>query len=417
MNWLKSPQSRTGLNALLYLSATAATSCMGLLTAVLMTHLLAPEEYGRIGVFMSVLYIAVPLVSLAAEGLVAVNRTTLPEDEYDRFRRTVAALGLAAFAMLSVLALLLRAIGIVGDLLMLVVPGFALIRLMTTMAATEYVCEQRAGTYAALTILNGALALGLTYGLMKWASASAGSRVAALLVAECLLLFVRYRGRMHLLLKPTIDRKYSRQILAFGLPSLVAVLGGWALNESDKVVVAHGCGLAITGLYTAAATLAAVMMSFNQSLTNALFPGLFVTLKERQVPLTALMRRYVGKFLLVNVTFALLLTLGYLAIKDTMLPSKYAAASQYFYALVLAYLAVAVFRPLGLISEYFKLAKLRAVAITAGGSATLAVAGIGVHVSGNALWAPIGIAVGYLSASVVITLSLKELNPSESLPH
>lgn len=417
MRWPLSLKSKTGLNTLIYLGATAVTSGMGLLTALLMTHLLAPEEYGRIGVFLSVLYIAVPMVSLAAEGLVAVNRTTLSEAEYERFRHTVVAIGLAAFATLEVLALVLNAVGVLSDRLMLVIPAFALIRLMTAMAATEYVCEQRAGTYATLMILNGALAMGLTYGLMKWTSASAGSRVAALLVAECLLLVVRYRGREHLLLKPTIDGKYCRQIVAFGLPSLVALFGAWALNESDKVVVAHWCGLAVTGLYTAAATLAAVMMNFNQSLTNALFPGFFGALKQGQVPVFALVQRYMVKFLSINAAFAVLLMLGYLAIKDTMLPPKYELASRYFYALVLANFAVAAFRPLSLASDYFKMARPRAIAIVAGGATTLSCSVIGINVYGDALWAPVGIAAGYLFAGAIIALSLKKMGPDESLSH
>lgn len=408
-------RSKAGLNTLIYLGATVGTSGMGFLTALLMTHLLAPEQYGRTGIFLSILYIAVPLVSLAAEGLVAVNRTTLSAPEYESFRRTVVALGLAAFVALQTLALVLFGSGVVRDALMLVIPLFALIRLMTTMAGTEYVSEQKAGTYAVLMLLNAALAMAFTYALMKWGSASADSRVLALMAAELVVLVARYRGRMHLILKPRIDPKYRRQILAFGVPSLIALFGAWGLNESDKVVVAHGCGLGVTGLYTAAATLAAVMMNFNQSLTNALFPSFFEALKNKRASVSAVVLQYVVKFLGLSAVFAGLLTLGYLAIKDTLLPEKYAIASKYFYALVAASLTVAAFRPLSLASEYFKMGRARAIAITVGGGATVSCAAIGVLGTGEALWAPVGIAVGYLVAGAIIAYSVKEMGQGENL--
>lgn len=406
---------RTWKNVVIYLGTTAVSSLLGLGSALLMAHLLAPEQYGRIGLFLSVLYVAAPLTSLAAEGLIAVNLSTLDPAEYERFRGTAVAISLMVFVALELVALALCLSGAVPDALMLAVPLYALLRFATTMATTEYIAEQRAGVYAILTLLNGAVSLGLTYALMTWGTASAGARVLSLMAAESLLMLVRYRGRFHLL-RPRIDPKFKAQIMAFGIPSLVALLGGWSLNESDKTVVAHGFGLSVTGLYTAAAALASVMLSFNQSLTNALFPSLYARLTNRTDSVLALTRSYLVKFVALNLCFALFVYVAYSATKDALLPPRYAAASHYFNALVLASLSTAVFRPLTLVCEYFKLARARAVAIVVGGLATLGTSLGGIKYFGSPMWAPAGIAVGYLVAAAILALAIMKIKHDVSPP-
>ena len=264
-------KGRTWFNTGLYLGTTVITSVLGLIAALLMTHLLSPDQYGRVGVVLSVLYIALPLVSLAADGLVAVNKSTLSDDDYEDFRRTAIAIALSVFAVLQIAAVVVWRCGGIADPLFLVIPIFALLRFAGAMAATEYIADQQATTYALLTLLNSVVALAITWLLLSHFTTSAAGRIAALMIAESVLLWFRYRRRLKVLFRPHLHPVYIRQIFAFGLPSMFALFGAWALNESDKTVVAHITGLTNAGFYTAAATLASVMMSFNQSLTNAFY--------------------------------------------------------------------------------------------------------------------------------------------------
>lgn len=396
----------TWFNTLLYLGTTILTSLLGLGAALLMTHLLHPDQYGRIGVFLSVLYIAMPLVSLAAEGLIAVNKSNLSNTEYEDFRRTATAIALLVFATLQVGAVILWSTAIVKDPLLLVVPFFALLRFASSMAATEYVAEQRAVTYSMLTLLNSIVALALTWLLLTYLTQSAAGRIASLMVAESLLLWFRYRGRLRTLFHPQLHQTYTRQIVSFGVPSMIALFGAWALNESDKAVVAQVFGLSTAGFYTAAATLASVMASFNQSLTNALYPGLFARLREPRVRLTHLMATYMLRFVLINAAFAALVVFVYAMAKGALLPAKYSASSEYFYALVAASLGVALYRPLGLFAEFFQMARVRAIAIVGGGGATLLTSIVGTRIIDTPLIAALGIGVGYAVTSLVLWVAL-----------
>lgn len=398
--------SRAWINTSIYLVTALLSSLLGLLTALLMTKLLTPSEFGRIGIFISILYLLVPMVSLAAEGLIAVNLTTLDAEEYERFRRTTVAIGFSVFLILQAIGFTLWGFHLLRDEILLLLPIFALLRLVSTMASTEYIVEGSAIKYSMLTLLNSVLVLILTYGMMVWISASAGSRIAALMVAELVLVLARYHGRAGLLFRPAFDLRYRKQILMFGVPSLMALFGAWGLNESDKLIVAHGVNISAAGIYTAAAALAVVMMNFIQALTNALLPELFKRLSEKLESLDVLMVRYMVKFAIISGAFGILIITIYALIGDSLLPTKYASASIYFYGLVVASIAVAIFRPLGLIAEYLKIARLRAIAIIAGGAITIIISSAGIKLSGNPLWAAVGVALGYLVASGIIFLYL-----------
>lgn len=402
---LKSLNRRPWVNTLLYLSVTVISAMLGLGSAVLLTHLLEPNEYGRIGVFLSLLYLAAPIISLAAEGLIAVNKTALDLVEYDRFRRTAIAIAFLIFSCLQFVAVLMWFLGKLSDSLLLLIPAFALLRFTSTMASTEYVAEQRAAVYGCLTLLSSALALALTYVLVSQIEASAAGRILALMCAETVMLLFRYWGRMEQIFKPCLDAIYYKQILRFGLPSMLALFGAWGLNESDKTIVANVFGLTTAGLYTAAASLATIMASFNQSLTNAFFPHMFAELRKGDQVL-AVAKRWFLRFLGGNSIFALATVLAYYLFKDLLLPMKYANAASYFYALVAASLGVAVYRPFGLIAEYLQMANARAIAVITGGGVTISIAFFGAQWLDTPLIVALGIGFGYLVTASILAAVL-----------
>jgi len=218
---------RSWINTFLYLGVTIISALLGLGSAVLLTHHLEPHEYGRIGIFLSVLYLAAPMVFLAADGLVAVNKSKLDKIEYDRFRRSALAIALMVFTVLQFVALQMFLSGNLLDPLLLLVPLFALLRFLSSMASTEYIAEQRAAVYAGLTLLSSLLALALTYLLVTQVFASASARILALMCADMVMLIFRYWGRMGQVFRPYLDIKYRKQIITFGLPSMLALFGAW----------------------------------------------------------------------------------------------------------------------------------------------------------------------------------------------
>lgn len=392
-------------NVALYLGFSIATSAIGFGAVMILVRLLEPTEYGLIGVFLSMLFFVAPLVSLSADGLIAVNKTTLDNASYLKFQRNYISLAYVSFLILQLLFLLAWVGNVYSNLLFAAAPLLGLVRFLAGMASTEYVAEQRPIAFGVMTVLTAAFSVGLTVALISLFGNWGGWRIVAMLGADLLMLAVRYHGRLNLLFQCCWQRESISQILRFGIPGLAAVAGGWALNESDKLVIAHFAGLASVGVYAAASALAAIMMTFNQSLTNALYPQMFRTLAAGAAPLRTILIRYTTSFVGLSMIFSALVIGGYFMVADMLLPARYLGSRDVFIALVLSSILVSFYRPFGLMSEYFKLARIRAAAILSGGATTIVVAYLGVP-GGGLLWAPAGIASGYFVAAVVLGYGL-----------
>ena len=388
-------------NLATYLAFSAATSAIGFSTVVVLTRLLVPTEYGLIGVFLSLLFFVAPLISLGADGLIAVNKTVLDASHYETFQRTYIGLAYATFGVLQALFLLAWVFGLYHDPLFAAAPMLGLVRFLASMAATEYVADQRPFAFGAMTVLTAAFSLALTVALIRLFDSWGGWRILAMVAADLVMLAVRYHGRLRLLVSGRWDRSFTKQILRFGLPGLLVISGGWALNESDKVVVARISGMESAGIYAAAAALATIMLTFNQSLTNALYPDMFRRLESGTGGTWPILLRYTAGFVGMSSVFSLLVISAYFLFAGTILPPRYTGGQSVFIALVLSGIAVSFYRPFGLAAEYFKLARIRAVAILAGGALTIAVATFGVR-HGGILWAPVGIAAGYVLSGLLL---------------
>lgn len=391
-------------NIAIYLAFSVVTSAIGFASVMVLTRLLAPSDYGLIGVFFSLLFFVAPLVSLSADGLIGVNRTTLDSERFLVFQRTYIGMSYVCFAAIQVLFLIAWAANLYDNLLFAGVPLLGLVRFLASMAATEYVLEQRPVAFGMMTVLTSAFSLVLTVVLIKLFGAWGGFRVLAMLTADFAMLAVRYHGRLRLLAQPCWHRDFVAQVLAFGLPSLAAVAGGWCLNEADKVIVANAAGMEAAGLYAAVAGLAAIMLTFNQSLTNALYPEMFRRL-ARGADTWPILARYAATFVVLSCAFCVIVIGAYYLVADMLLPPRYLVGSNVFVALMLSGIAVSLYRPFGLLTEYFRLARIRAAAILVGGVVTFVVADVGVRHAGL-LWAPIGIACGYICTTIALAVGI-----------
>ena len=402
LRMIRSPQLR---NAAVYLGFSVLTSAIGFAAVMITTRLMPPSEYGLVGVFFSILFFVAPVVSLSAESLIAVNKSELDPARYREFQQTYLALAYASFLVLQTLFVLAWAMGVFKSALLIGAPLFGLVRFLAGMAATEYVVEQRAVMLGVMTAATSLVALGLTVLMIELFSPWGGYRVIAMFTADLMMLGVRYWRRFDLLTQPRWQRATAAQLLRFGLPSLIAVAGGWALNESDKIVVAREAGMHAAGVYAAAAALAAIMTTFNQSLTNALYPEMFRRLANCEGRVRPILVRYAAGFVVFACIFCAAVLVVYYFVADLLLPARYLGGSDVFVGLLLAGIAVCFYRPFGLVAEFLKLGRLRAAAIVLGGLVTIVVADVGVR-QGSLLWAPAGVALGYCCAAAMLAVGL-----------
>jgi len=395
------------LNSLVYLFFSFATAALGLATAALLARFLPPAEYARIGIFISVAYFITPAISCAADGLIAVNKASMPEAQYAHFVSTYVALAYRICLAVQLVAIASYWLGLFSDALLLLVPVFALVRVLAAWANTEYVIEERVLTYGILGIATTLLSFIVTAVLLVVSVPSGAWRIAGMLTADASLLWVRYRGRLNRLSGLRLDRQWVRHIVTFGLPSLVAVGGAWALNESDKVVILRVAGREAAGLYTAACAIGAIMTVFLQSLANGLTPRLYSALNAaRPAAQPRIIGTYSALFAGLATLFALAASAVLLLVGDHLLSAKYAASKPLVIWYLAACISIAVYRPFGLAADYFRLAGPRMWALLIGGAVTVCVAVVAVSSLGPA-GATVGIAAGYLVAALLVFVHIR----------
>lgn len=380
-----------------HLLFTLSTGAIQFATALLLPYYLSPDEYGRLGIFLSLLYFTTPMISLAAEGLIPVVRAQMKASEYSKFMSSYLALSYIIFgALIAGACFASYSVANVGWFVGLV-PVYALIKFVVVFANYDFVMQEQAKRYGLYNFGSAILCLAFTYLAFTSISATTEARIMSLIAADAVFVAIRYWGNLSVLVQPTIDKTQFKSIIYYGLPSLVAVAGAWALNESDKILIVRFVGLEEAGVYTAAATLCAVMMTLFMALTNSIMPRLFGELEEVDGVKNRLLviRRYVLYFIVPSVFFCIVMILFMNYFSALVLPERYSRSLYIFNAMAPLMLTIAFYRPLGLCLEYYKLSVFRMWSISGAGILTLATTYICIHIFGYQ-WAVLGSASGYL---------------------
>lgn len=348
---LRGPMARVR-SLLVYLSFSAVANGVGLLTTLVMVRFVVPQEIGRIALVMGALMVTNTLMSFGADNLIAIKKTDLEGQAYLNFRTAYSHFALMNFVIWQAVAVLVWRIFHVDDLV-LFVPLMSLTKFFVTMASIEYVMEQRAVAYGLVQVFTSLAATIVTVALVLWVSPKAESRIASLLLADLVLLAVRYGIWPRVIFSWRFHREDFKRIALFGAPLMLSVGPAYLLNEGDKVIIAHQMGLAAAGVYGAACTIAGIMLTFITALLNAMVPKIMGALKERSELPTRTVMRYARKFCALCVAFAFVYLLVYTFAAKYLLPPRYAAAIGAVYVLVGMMQLRAFYVVVGSVTDYF----------------------------------------------------------------
>ena len=384
-----------------YFSFSFATSALGFVAALVMMRLMPPEEFGRIALFLSMQFIAVPIISFSAGSLIAINKAKLDMVEYFYFRRSYVTFAYLMFVVVQLVFLVIFTLGVLHDSLFLLIPIYGLVQFLIGIVSTEYVMEEKAVQYGMVAFSTTLTSLLLTFLLMSLFSGVADWRIAALLFSDILFLFVRYRGRMKLLWTFSVDKVVFKDVAKFGFPLLLSVAPAWALNESDKIIVAKYADMTSLGYYAAACAIGGIVITFNSAMLNALIPKIYQALGANPERMVSIVKRFVGRFISASAAFVALFALVYWLSAAFILPEKYAAARQIVLVVILFSLGRGLYTILGVVTDYYEMTVSRLKGIICGGMTTIVVATFGVMKWG-VIGAAIGVGTGYLVLSLVL---------------
>lgn len=390
---------------LTYFIFSAGTSAIGFVATVITIRLIPPAEFGRFALFYSVLFFVAPMVSMAADSLIAVNRAKLSRPEYEYFRKSYVTSAYVVFFFLQAVFLLLFSIDILEASIYLLIPIAALMKFLISIASFEYIIEEQSTRFGVMQLLTALLSLSLTAILLLVKSPTAETRIIAIVVADVVFLLVRYYGRMEILFIWVFDLFQMKKILRFGFPLLIAVVPAWGLNEADKVFIAHRLDLNAAGLYAAAAAISGFMITFNTALLNATLPKLYVALREHPDDTFALVRRFSVRYMQSAAAFAVSFALLYSVLSMFLLPDKYTAARDLVYLMIFFAIARSFYSISGAAADFLGMTVDKLKGITLGAVASATSMFIGLEYWGIAGVA-LGVGVGYMTLGGFLWASL-----------
>ncbi|OQS08485.1 hypothetical protein B0T37_19490 [Chromobacterium violaceum] len=388
----------------MYLSFSAGASVVGLLATLFMIRHVAPAEFGRLAITLGALMIVNAVIGFGADNLVAINKAKLDAQGYTAFRRSYGHFALMTFAVSQFFAVLIWLSGRV-DGLVLLVPLMALLKFFVTMASIEYVMDQRAVAYGLVQLLTTVMATAATVVLVLWVSSKAESRIAALMLADAILLMVRYGLSPTVIKSWRFEREAFERIVRFGAPLMISVGPAYLLNEADKVLVAQRLDLTAAGIYGAACTIAGFMQTFINALLNASVPKLMAVLKEGREPPLRVAVRYMIKFCSLSIAFAAIFLAAYTLAAGHLLSARYTEAIPIVYVLVAMMQWRCAYVIVGTVTDFFGMttAKLKGLVLAAAvtlGSILLLIPHFGLF------GAAFGVGLGYAALAGWLMLAL-----------
>lgn len=280
-----------------YTAASMLNKAIPFLLLPIVTRYLSPADYGLTSMFQVYLQIVAPFVGVNAYSALSVDYFRYDERERRALIRT--AVNLAAlstggcFLVLAVSEpLLVRTLGLPAEWLFVGILTAAA-QFVVTLVLTLWQMEGRALWYGVfqimLTATNVIVSLFLVIAVgMRWQGMLIGVATASAVFALVGLGVLARRGALGL----RLDRKYTIEILKFGIPLIPHALGAWVIAATDRLLITNMVGMAATGEYVVGYQIGMVIGVLQDAFNRAWTPFLFERLTRGGASVKASLVRY-----------------------------------------------------------------------------------------------------------------------------
>jgi O-antigen/teichoic acid export membrane protein len=314
----------------------------------ILTHALAPAEYGALSLFEATILVLSPLMLFNSQSFVGGRFYKVERDKVAAINLNAIVGCLILYTGFQLLFFLfekpLRAGLGLTDSFVLWIPVFVFGRVLNTYVGTLWQVEHQVGTYGIFSI--GTLVFDLLFSLWLVLGLSGGyqgrligSHLAFYLFAAAGMWQLRRTG----LLQGQVSAERLREMFNYGAPLILHSIGGVSMALATRFVLARMLGKEAVAEYTVTYQVASVMLLAGTSINQAWSGFLFRLLGESG----GASKRAVGRLMLLLVG---VLAAGCAAIwmmRDLLfalfVDQRFATAKQYFGYLLLAFMFQSIY--------------------------------------------------------------------------
>jgi len=310
----------------------------------ILTNTLTPADYGLISIFQLILSFSIPFTGLNVEG--AVSREYFNEDKYKvNFSHYVSN------AVLIVIAVSIVVLGLVvlsGEYIqqltdfpapwLWVVIVCAFSNNISEILLAVWQVKYKSIQYSIFKIVKTLVELGLSVFLILCINKSWESRVNGQLIASVLFVLVAffflYREK---LLKFSVSKKNTIDILKFGIPLIPHVTGAVIITMVDRLYIAKMIGVSEAGLYAVGFQVAQIISLFQNSFNVAWVPWFYGKLNEKSEETNLKIVKFTYLYFGLMIGISLLLSVASPLIFQLFIGPKYAKAIDFVFWISLGF--------------------------------------------------------------------------------
>ncbi len=342
-----------------YYLFTVLAAVVGFVSIPYLTTHIPPEDFGKIGIFLAIVFFMPSLLSFSSNGLQAINIVDQDENAYQEYRNVY----ITFILILSGTALILS--GFAGlwvtDYCFIIITAtvYGALQLLGSVHSTELIQSRRSVAFGLFNFITLLLAFLLSVLMISVFKMGWEARIYALIISEAVVLIVRFfivsdigkSFRFH------VDKELFKEFFHFGWPLMISVLAGWLINQSDRFILLHFFTLKEVGIYSAAFSISSIIATFNQTMIKVVAPPIYQKFNKREGKgfVMKLNAMYAGLILLVAAAGCVALHFGW----QLILGAQYEKALPVAYVLCFAQAFFGIYMTLGVVIDYFKENRLK----------------------------------------------------------
>jgi len=324
----------------IYGGTNAIKSLVPFVMLPILTAYISPEEYGDLSLIETTILFLLPFIMLNING--AINVEYFRKDNKDEYKAYVVnALMLSLIAFFIVFLTLFSFEEILSKWIHLeekwidFLALFTFLRVLSSVVLVIFQASQEPKKYALFSISQTIIDFSISYYLVAVLNYGIIGRLSGIYITFFIfsLVSIYILKEMHYF-KRKFTFKYTKEILAFGIPLIPHSIGGIILAMSDRYFISYFNGNSEVGLYTVAYQISAILLLVSMSVNQAWSPIFFKLMKEANYKtINKIMVTLFMLFLLISIFVYLISPLIY----QYFIDEKFQESKIYFLYLLLGF--------------------------------------------------------------------------------
>lgn len=341
-----------------YLFFSISNAIISVCTIILLARYLTPEEFGKFGLLMTIVYFMPSLISFSTDSLQAIKIIELDDISYIKFRNNYISFVSSLFLIFLFLSFIaLFNLFYFKLILFSLLIGF--LQWLSSIHNNELLQKRNSLLFGILNLSNSILLILLSYILLIYVEKTWEYRAFAIILTELFLVILRLYFVSDIFTK--FSFKYDKNVfyyfLKFGFPLLIAVVPGWILNQFDKYILINKYDYKVVGYYTFAASMSGIIVILSQSLQKSIRPLVYneLYLNGNIIKYRDKILKYVILIILLSVLIGLLILFFFNRYPNF----KYSSSRYLIFFAIISQAFFSIYGLLVMVLEYFKKNRLK----------------------------------------------------------